>query len=72
MGSIAKLSSHVDIHQLSKIKECASHASAKYEISKAIRLTSVISEVADVWVAPLLKAHPNFVTHKQIQADIQF
>ena len=45
-------------------------AQADHEISKALQLPYLISNVSDIYVVPMLKSRPNFVTRKRVQGTV--
>jgi phosphohistidine swiveling domain-containing protein len=77
--------SHISIHNILKfawnvgvkdlpsdLKRISVKEKEDYELTKALRFPSVISKVQDLYVAPLVKARPNFVTHKRVDGEITF
>jgi phosphohistidine swiveling domain-containing protein len=75
--------SHLSIHNVLKFNKMIGSKTVKdevlrlstqskddYEVTKSIRLPSTICSVADVRVCPLLKAQPNFITHKSISGEL--
>jgi phosphohistidine swiveling domain-containing protein len=47
-------------------------AAAEYQLCHAIRLPYLISKSSDVFIVPLLKSHPNYITKNRIHAPLHF
>jgi len=47
-------------------------ARESFEISHAIRLPYLICELSDIFIVPLLKSRPNFITKKRVQANLLY
>jgi hypothetical protein len=58
----------IEIH----FRNLAKVARQAYEVSQALRLPYLISEPSDIYVVPMLKSRPNFVTSQRIQAPLHY
>lgn len=54
----------------SHYRELAKTARVSYEVSQALRLPYLISELSDIFVVPLLKSRANFITNRRVQAPL--
>ncbi len=50
----------------------AKAAREAYQVSQALRLPYLISDPSDIYVVPMLKSRPNFVTSQRIQAPLHY
>jgi phosphohistidine swiveling domain-containing protein len=53
-------------------RKIAKIAQDAYQVSQALRLPYLISDVSDIYVVPLLKSRPNFITSKRIQGPLHY
>jgi phosphohistidine swiveling domain-containing protein len=67
LGSLSS-TSHQTMEE--KFRSRAHDARSAYEISQAIRLPYLISDISDAHVIPLLKSRANFITQRRTEAPV--
>ncbi len=53
-------------------REQAKSAREVYQVSQALRLPYLIASISDIYVVPMLKTRPNFITTLRVQAGIHY
>jgi glutamine kinase len=53
-------------------REIAKAKKEEYKISQALKLPYLIKETSDIFVIPLLKSRPNFITSKRVQSSLKY
>ena len=54
------------------LRNLSEEASKEYEITQALRLPYLISSIEDIYIVPLLKSRPNFITKKRMECPLHY
>lgn len=55
-----------------RLRNLSEEASKEYEITQALRLPYLISSIEDIYIVPLLKSRPNFITKKRLECPLHY
>ncbi len=55
-----------------RLRNLSEEAFKEYEISQALRLPYLISSIEDIYIVPLLKSRPNFITKKRMECPLHY
>lgn len=55
-----------------RLRNLSEEAFGQYEISQALRLPYLISSIEDIYIVPLLKSRPNFITKKRMECSLHY
>lgn len=55
-----------------RLRNLSEEALSEYEITQALRLPYLISSIEDIYIVPLLKSRPNFITKKRMECPLYY